>query len=162
VGSSRTIGGSPASCLSAARLEGSSVPVKLTIVANDTVVNMHTGQHWTDTWDITPKCAAGPCAVEVSGNFAPPGFKIKTFRMTLARHGAAYSGTTRLQVTYCSTIAVTNTLTLRITVKKAGPEGTEWYALCWAGTLSMRSPYTDAGAGYCPGGTVDTAVSGSS
>src|SRR5262249_41906362 len=58
--------------LSAARLEGSSVPVKLTIVANDTVVNMHTGQHWTDTWDITPKCAAGPCAVEVSGNFAPP------------------------------------------------------------------------------------------
>src|SRR5262249_1279202 len=146
--------------LSSARLEGTSLPIKMTVVANTTIENLRTGLHWTDSWDFTPRCTTGPCAVELSGRLAAPGFEIKTFRMTLARHGTVYSGTTRARVTYCTTIPVTNTLTLRITVKKAGPEGTEWRALSWAGTLSMSSPFTDAGARYCPGGTVDYAVSG--
>jgi hypothetical protein len=146
--------------LSSARLEGASFPVTLTIVANTTVEEWRAGLRWSDSWDFTPRCPTGPCAVELSGRVADPGFKIKTFRMTLARHGAVYSGTTSAQITYCTTIPVTNTLTLQITVKKAGPEGTEWRALSWAGTLTMRSPFTDAGARYCPGGIVKTAVSG--
>jgi len=146
--------------LSAARLTGSALPVKATIVANSTVTNLHTGQTWTDSWDFTPRCASGPCTVDVSGSFAPPGHEIKTFRMALARHGAVYSGTTRVQITHCSTIAVTNTVTLRITVKKAGTQGTEWLARSWTGTLSVTSPFTNAGSGFCPGGRVDTSVSG--
>src|SRR5262249_1384251 len=131
--------------LSSARLAGAALPVKVKIVANDTITNLRTGLAWTDSWDITPRCASGPCAVDVSGTLAPPGFHIKTFRMTLGRHGAVYSGTTRAQITYCSTTAVTDTLTLRITVKRAGPEGTEWLANSWTGTLSVQVPYTDVG-----------------
>jgi chitodextrinase len=146
--------------LSAARLTGSALPIKATIVANGTIKDLHTGQRWTGSWDFTPRCASGPCAVDVSGSFAPPGFQTKTFKMTLARHGAVYSGTTRAQITYCSATAVTNTVTLRITVKKAGSEGTEWLARSWTGTLSMTSPFTAIGGGFCPGGNVDISVSG--
>jgi chitodextrinase len=146
--------------LSAARLTGSALPVKVRIVANGVVTNLHTGQTWTNAWDFTPRCASGPCAVDVSGSFTPPGFGTKTFKMTLVRHGAVYSGTTRAQITYCSSAPVTDTVRLRITVKKAGAEGTEWLARSWTGTLSLTAPFTTSGGGFCPGGSLDNAVSG--
>ena len=70
--------------LSAARLQGAwTVSIKITQGASDL-----TGpRSWDETWQATPKCAAGPCDVRLSG-----GLNGYTFKTTLTRAGAAYRG----------------------------------------------------------------------
>jgi chitodextrinase len=147
--------------LSAARLAGSSVPVKFVITNVSSITNLSSGVRWTDYWDLAPRCSAGACGVQLTGNLTPPTFRTVTFKVGLARQGTVYSGTTTVHLTKCGTISVTDTLTVRIAVRSAGPEGTEWVARSWAGTVTVVSPFVDAGGGFfCPGSRIDSNVAG--
>lgn len=124
------------------------------------------GQGWTDSWSFSPKCAAGPCAVVLSGVWTGPGnYAAMPFTVTLARAGAVYTGTTAAHITKCGPgtgAPVHNTLTFRITVSKAGVANGTWTASSWDGTMVLSSPYTSASATtYCPAQSVTTAISGS-
>jgi Fibronectin type III domain len=123
------------------------------------------GQGWTDSWSFSPKCAAGPCAVVLSGVFTGPGnYAAMPFTVTLARAGAVYTGTTAAHITSCGQgtgVPVHNTLTFRITVSKAGVADGTWTASSWDGTMVLSSPYTSAGAYYCPAQSLTAALSGS-
>lgn len=145
--------------LAAARLTGSSVPVKFVITHLGDFTNVHTGARWTDYWTLTPRCSSGACDVQLAGNFTPPDIHTATFTMHLTRRGTAYGGTTTLHLTKCGTISETDTLTVRLAVRSAGPEGTEWVARTWAGTVTVISPFTEAGGGFfCSGARIDANI----
>jgi chitodextrinase len=147
--------------LSAARLTGSSWPVRFAITNVTRITNLNRGLTWTNFWDLTARCASGPCDVQVSGEITPPNFKTGTFNVRLTRHGAVYSGTTTAHLTQCGDIDVTDTVTFRVTVKSAGTEGKEWMVKSWSGTVRVDSPFTNAGGGFfCPGSRIDTNLAG--
>jgi Fibronectin type III domain/Protein of unknown function (DUF2510) len=145
--------------VSAARLTGSwSVGTKIVSSGGGTP---KVGSTETDSWQFAPKCTVGPCAVVVSGEFGN-----HPFTVTLARSGAVYTGSNKAHITHCGDSPnmkdVMNTVTLRITVTK-GAMGTSqaWTANSLAGTMTIDSPYTPAGAVYCPAQSVTSSLTGS-
>lgn len=120
------------------------------------------GTTWTDTWSTQPRCTAGACTVTLTGHISPPTYYQRGFTVTLTRSGAVYTGTTTAHITDCSSIAVHNVLTFRITVGQAGVFGQQWLATSWSGTLKMDSPYTSAGGSYyCPAQSRTFSIAGS-
>ena len=115
--------------------------------------------YWAESWLARPKCAAGPCAVVLSGTIG--GHK---FAATLARAGAAYTGTTRANVFPCGSgsgsFPIRYRLTFRITLTSAQVQGRAWMASTWTGTVVMASPYTSSGDHYCVANSVTASLSG--
>jgi hypothetical protein len=141
-----------------ARLDGGQgAEVAFRVIASNTT-DLKVGSSFTDTWTLTPTCAAGPCDVRLAARFHPSGNGVP-FELTLARRGATYTGTTRARISHCDGRPLLDTVTVTVTV--LGAEGTGWVATRWAGRIEYRSPYADAGRYYCPSGrTVATISSG--
>jgi chitodextrinase len=132
--------------LSAARLQGSWIVDSKVIKSDGGSLTVGTTE--TDTWQSAPKCPEGPCDVAVSGDFGN-----HPFAVTLTRAGAVYTGTAKAHLTHCgaSKVSVQNTVTVQLTVNKAGVDNRAWSASSWVGTMTISAPYTSAGAGYyCP------------
>lgn len=146
--------------LASARLAGS-WPVDVKAVRAPGGGSVKAGTTWTTTWQFAPKCKTGPCAVVVAGDPMGSGFTSHSFKATLTRHGATYTGTTKAHITHCSNTPTTNTITLTIRLKGAAMDGTSWAADSWAGTMVMASPYKSVGRYYCPAQSVSTTISGS-
>ena len=147
--------------LSVARLEGlwtvDAKVIKSNFIKADGKSN--SGYTETDSWQFVPKCAVGACDVAVSGEWLGTPFKV-----TLTHAGPVYMGTTKGSVTTCgpSDIPAQDTLRIQMTLKDAGMSNQNWSASSWVGTLEIFSPYTDAGASYCPASDYTASLSGSS
>jgi hypothetical protein len=132
--------------VSAARLQGTfTVSIKLTRGA----AGLTGPPKWNETWQATPKCAAGPCDVRLSGGLN--GFAFKT---TLTRAGAVYRGKIAGNVFPCGkgakSFPIRSTLRLRLTVAAARVDNGAWTAGSWAGRMVVTAPYTASGNFYCP------------
>jgi len=132
--------------LSAARLQGPwTVSIKITRGAADL-----TGpKRWDETWQATPKCAAGPCDVRLSG-----GLNGYNFKTTLTRAGPVYRGKIAGNVFPCGSgsksFPIRTTVRIRITVATARVDNREWTAGSWAGRMVVTAPYTASGNLFCP------------
>ena len=132
--------------VSAARLQGQwTVGLKLTRGA----VGLAGPRTWDETWQATPKCAAGPCDVRLSG-----GLNGHAFTTTLTRAGAVYQGKIAGNVFPCGSksksFPIRSTVRIRITVATARVEDSQWTAGSWAGRMVVTAPYTASGSFYCP------------
>jgi chitodextrinase len=122
------------------------------------------GQNFGSTWRLTPRCSSGACDATLNGTLAG-----HSFSMTLKRSGAVYTGSNRAHVSHCvtplGTKDVTNTLTVRLTVTKAGLDSSVWAARVVGGTLTMTNPYTVGGSTggisyYCSSGSLTASLTG--
>jgi chitodextrinase len=115
---------------------------------------------WTEAWQISPQCRAGPCSVQVTG-----GLNRKTFKATLTRAGAVYTGTTMADVFQCGkpgdSVPIRSTLAIRVTVATAEPVGRAWLAGTWTGQMTISSPHTSTSTFYCNAFRLTTAISAS-
>jgi hypothetical protein len=132
--------------VSAARLQGQwTVGLKLT----RGVAGLAGPRSWDETWQATPKCAAGPCDVRLSG-----GLNGHAFTTTLTRAGAVYQGKITGNVFPCGSksksFPIRSTVRIRITVGTARVEDSQWTAGSWAGRMVVTAPYTASGRFYCP------------
>jgi len=132
--------------VSAARLQGPwTVSIKITRGA----AGLTGPPTWDETWQATPKCAAGPCDVRLSGSLN--GF---AFTTTLTRAGAEYRGKIAGNVFPCGkgsqAFAIRSTVRLRITVAAARVDNRAWVAGSWGGRMVVTAPYTASGNFYCP------------
>lgn len=119
------------------------------------------GKKWDEAWTFTPKCDTGACTVVVNADVVPEGYAPSPFKITLKRDGATYAGSTVTNITTCRSTKVKNTVVMKLKVAKAGVVGTEWMAQALAGSVIIKSPYTDAdGSYYCPAQAVNTTVTG--
>ena len=92
----------------------------------------------TDTWSFTPKCATGPCSVNLVG--AVEGSQ---FTATLQRSGAVYRGKATLKnYLACGSVSYKSDLTIQVTVHAGHAAGRQWLAASWAGRLILYSPPT--------------------
>ena len=116
---------------------------------------------WTEAWQTSPACAAGPCAVQLTG-----GLNRQTFKATLARNGAVYTGTTKADVFRCgntgNSVPIKSTLTIRVNVTSAQPVKRAWLAGGWSGQMEISSPYTSSSTFYCKAFKLTTTISASS
>jgi Fibronectin type III domain len=117
------------------------------------------GTAWSEYWTTTPQCTNGPCAVRLTGMLNGHSFKV-----TLARAGAVYTGTTNANVIPCGTgpgsFADPSTLRFRITVTSGGVSGQNWIANGWSGSLVMSSPYVTSGNYFCNPTTLKLTLAG--
>ena len=149
--------------ISAARLQGSwTVSSKVVKSGGGT---LKVGTTTTETWQFRPKCTVGPCAVVLSG-VQGGSTHPHLFTMTLTRAGAVYKGTTKAHITHCGKSTkvkdVLNTVTLQMTVKRAGVGKRAWTASSWVGAMKIASPYTSASGGwYCPAQSVTSSLAAS-
>jgi hypothetical protein len=135
--------------VSAARLQGPwTVRVKVVRGAS-TLIGLGKHDSWYESWLARPKCAAGPCAVRLSGHI----FRFR-FRTTLTRSGAVYRGKVTGKVFPCGSgsgsFPTRSTMRIRITVETAQPDSQAWAVGSWAGTMRVVSPYAASGNFYCP------------
>jgi hypothetical protein len=108
--------------------------------------SLSVGDHWSDSWQFTSGCSATGCTLTADADLAAPGFFVTDFTLTLHGSGGRYTGTTKAQISKCSSATVTNTVTLSISPKGAVTNGA-WTA--WTGTMRVSSPYTVVGDEYC-------------
>ena len=146
--------------ISAARWQGRwTVVIRITKGADALRGKGATG--WTEAWRTSPTCPAGPCTVQVTG-----GLNRQTFKATLARTGAVYTGTTKADVFRCgqsgNSVPIKSTLTIRVTVTSAQPVKGAWLAGAWTGQMEISSPYTLGRTYYCKTFKLTTKISGSS
>jgi fibronectin type III domain protein len=144
--------------LAAARLTGSSWDVRFKVTRIDGITNLSNGTSWSDTWDFSAQCGSGACNTTLSGNFTPPGFRPTDFTIRLTRKGTIYSGSTTVHRTSCNNVPGTDQLSVRIQLRGARAEGTEWVASAFAGTVVVIAPRQDVGAFFCPGSRIDSNV----
>jgi hypothetical protein len=115
---------------------------------------------WTETWQASPRCHSGLCAVQLSG-----GLNRRTFNATLIRSGAVYTGTTTASVFRCGkpvdSVPIRSTLKIRVTVRTAEPIGRSWVAGTWTGQMVISSPYTSTTTFYCNAFQLTTSISAS-
>jgi hypothetical protein len=130
--------------LSAARLAGD-WQVAIVVRQGAAALRGPDPPRWTESWQTSPACPAGPCTVRATGVFSQG-----TFRTALARSGAAYTASLPTSMFRCGTVPVRSTMTIRLAVRTAFPYGRAWLAGSWAGTLVITSRYTSAGDIYCP------------
>jgi hypothetical protein len=143
--------------VSAARLQGPwTVSIKITRGA----AGLTGPPKWDESWQATPKCAAGPCDVRLSGGLN--GF---TFTTTLTRVGAIYRGKIVGNVFPCGkgskSFAIRSTVRIRITVAAARVDNRAWTAGSWAGRMVVSAPYTASGNFYCPASRQVASLTGS-
>lgn len=141
--------------LSAARLERPWT-VRLELVRRGGLIG---ARRWNETWLTRPKCAAGPCAVLLSG-------RIDGYRFTakLDRMGARYTGTTRARLFACGSGArsfpMRDAMRFHLKVTRAHVDHRAWTASSWTGALVMSNPYTASGHFFCPASSQTAALSG--
>jgi len=115
---------------------------------------------WTEAWRASPACPAGPCTVQLTG-----GLNRQTFKATLTRTGAVYTGTTTADVFRCGkpadSVPIKSTLTIRVTVTTAQPVNRAWLAGTWTGQMEISSPYASTSTFYCKAFTLTTLISAS-
>jgi hypothetical protein len=115
---------------------------------------------WTEAWQATPQCPAGPCTVRLTG-----GLNRQTFKATLNRTGGVYTGTTKADVFRCGkpvdSVPIKSTLTIRVTVTSAQPVHRAWLAGAWTGQMEISSPYTSTSTFYCNAFKLTTSISAS-
>lgn len=141
--------------LSAARLSGSwPIRVKMTQSGGGWP---KVGKKWDVEWQFTPKCNSGPCGLSAKVQIHDYDTPIK---LTLTRKGADYSGSIKVKYSYCVGKQVKDTIAVRVRVTKAGLVDSEWVATGVSGTVRVRTPYTDAGAWYCPTQTHAMSITG--
>jgi hypothetical protein len=144
--------------VSAARLQGQWT-VGIKIVRGK--ASLTGSDSWDETWKATPKCAAGPCNVRLSGGIN--GFLFKT---TLTRAGAVYRGTIVGNVFPCgsgsSAFPIRTTLRIRITIATARADNLAWTAGSWTGHMVVTAPYTASGTEYCPASRQVATLTGNS
>lgn len=135
------------------------VPVNVkTVSTPGPGASLHVGESWSDTWQFAPHCTAASCPMTASADLAAPGFAVTDFTIALHNSGGAYSGSTTAQISKCSTVTDTDTVTLRIAAKGAVTNGA-WNA--WSGTMKVSAPYTTVGTQYyCAAQSWTFAVSG--
>jgi len=132
--------------VSAARLQGPwTVSIKLTRGA----AGLTGPPKWNETWQATPKCAAGPCDVRLAGGLN--GFAFKT---TLTRAGAVYRGKITGNVFPCGkgakSFPIRSTVRIRLTVAAVRVDNGAWTAGSWSGRMVVTAPYTASGDFFCP------------
>jgi hypothetical protein len=115
---------------------------------------------WTEAWQAAPQCPAGPCTVQLTG-----GLNRQTFKATLTRTGAVYTGTTKADVFRCGkqvdSVPIKSTLTIRVTVTSAQLVHRAWLAGAWTGQMEISSPYTSTSTFYCNAFKLTTSISAS-
>jgi len=119
--------------------------------------SLRVGDHWSDNWQFTPDCALTGCTLTADAALAAPGFAVQSFTVKLSSSGGKYTGSTHAQISTCSSVKMTNTVTLSITAKGAVANGA-WSG--WTGTMKVSSPYTTVGSEYCPAQSWSFAVTG--
>jgi hypothetical protein len=145
--------------VSAARWQGPwSVNIK--IVQGSDALRGKGAKGWVESWRATPQCPAGPCTVQITGDL-----NRHPVKATLTRSGAVYRGTTKASIFRCGkpadSVPIRSTLTIRVTLSGAQPNGHAWVASSWRGRMVISSPYTSASTFYCNSFTLTTSVSGS-
>ena len=145
--------------VSAARWQGRwTVDIRITTGADSLRGNGPKG--WTEAWRASPECPSGPCTVQLSG-----GLNRRTFKATLTRAGAVYTGTTTAGVFRCgnsiASVPIKSTLTIRVTVITAQPVNRAWLAGSWTGQMVISSPYTSTNTFYCKAFKLTTSISAS-
>jgi hypothetical protein len=142
--------------LTDARLEDAAAVVQFKMTSS-AWPDMPVGKTFTGTWALKPTCATGPCNVLLTGTFSTKPNAV-VFQMTLARHGATYSGQTTANISKCGGVTMKSKVVVTLTVETAA--GPEWNADRWTGTIESRSSYTKAGGNYyCPAGRSVATVS---
>ena len=145
--------------VSAARWQGRWT-VSISITKGADALGGKGAKGWTEAWQATPQCHAGPCTVRLTG-----GLNRQTFDATLTRTGAVYTGTTKADVFRCGkpvdSVPIKSTLTIRITVTSAQPVHRAWLAGAWAGQMEISSPYTSTSTFYCNAFKLTTSISAS-
>ena len=144
--------------VSAARLEGPwTVSLKIVKGAGSLKGGR---QRWAESWLATPKCAAGPCDVLLSGRVN--GLKFKT---TLTRSGDVYRGRMAGNIFPCGSgsgsFPIRSRMRIRITVTAAHPDNLAWTASSWAGSMAVSAPYTSSGNYFCTASRQTLSLSGS-
>jgi len=123
--------------VSAAVLDGIwSVTSKVTGVRTAYGPLYKVGNSWSDDWNLTSACSAGPCDVKVSGELDGV-----PFATSLTRSGAMYTGTAQLKnYTYCvhPNNRENGTIDIRIHVTSAATVGSQWEADQWTGTVILK------------------------
>jgi hypothetical protein len=142
--------------VSAARLQGPwTVRIKVVRGAAD----LAGGSRWDESWTTSPKCAAGACAVRLSGQLNG-----HTYTTTLTRTGGVYRGKIAGNLFPCGSGAhsfpVRSTVTFRVKVTAAHADNQAWAASSWTGTMVAAAPYTSTGAYYCPASRMTASLSG--
>jgi hypothetical protein len=145
--------------VSAARWQGPwSVSIKIVKGAGE--LRGKGAKGWIESWLATPQCTAGPCAVQLTGDLNKHPIKA-----TLTRSGAVYTGTTKADVFGCGkpadSVPIRSTLTIRVTLNSAQPDGHAWVARAWGGRMVISSPFTSTSTFYCNAFKLDTSLSGS-
>jgi hypothetical protein len=145
--------------IAVARLEGPwTVRVKIVRGASS-LRGIPKSHSWDESWLARPKCAAGPCAVRLSGNIGRLRFKT-----TLTRAGAVYKGKMRGNVFPCGSGSISfpirSTMRIRITVTAAQVDNRAWMASSWAGHMAVTAPYTSSGNYYCTASRQTLSLSG--
>src|SRR5215831_8298003 len=144
--------------VSAARLQGPWA-VSLKIVKG---AGSLTGGHrrWAESWVATPKCAAGPCDVLLSGRVN----RLK-FKTTLTRAGNVYRGKMAGNIFPCGSgsiaFPIRSTMRIRLTVTAAHPDNLAWTASSWAGSMAVAAPYTSSGNFFCTASHQTLSLAGS-
>ena len=144
--------------VSAARWQGPwSVNVK--VVKGATALRGKGAKGWVESWRASPRCTAGPCTVQLTGDL-----NRHPIKATLTRAGAVYRGTTKASIFRCGkpvdSVPIRSTLTIRVTLSGAQPNGHAWVASSWGGRMVISSPYTSTSPFYCNAFTLTTSLSG--
>ena len=144
--------------VSAARWQGPwSVNVK--VVKGATALRGKGAKGWVESWRASPRCTAGPCTVQLTGDL-----NRHPIKATLTRAGAVYRGTTKASIFRCGkpvdSVPIRSTLTIRVTLSGAQPNGHAWVASSWGGRMVISSPYTSTSTFYCNAFTLTTSLSG--
>jgi len=93
-----------------------------------------------DNWDTAPRCASGPCSVQLSGQFQGHDFA----STVLHRNGAVYTGQTTINNYFtCHNTYLLSYLTIRLKVTSADVSGSRWHASSWVGSFTATAPATD-------------------
>lgn len=145
--------------ISAARWQGS-WNVDIEIIKGASALRGKTATGWIESWRVSPQCPAGPCTVHLTGDL-----NRRPIKATLTRAGAVYTGTAKADIFPCGkpadAVPIRSTLTIRVTLSAAQPDGHAWVASAWRGSMVIASPYTSASTFYCNAFTLTTTLSGS-
>lgn len=121
--------------------------------------SLKAGQTWSDSWTFTATCTAKGCTLKADAMFGPPDYSAQPFMVNLTRSGAAYTGSTKADITKCGSVDVHNTVTVRIAANKGAVDNGAWKS--WAGTMLLSAPYLDSGGStYCPAQSWNFSLSG--
>ena len=145
--------------VSAARWQGRWT-VSVTITKGADALRGNGVKGWKEAWRASPTCPAGPCTVQLTG-----GLNRQTFKATLTRAGAVYTGTTKANVFRCGkvtdSVPIKSTLTIRVVITMGEPVDRAWLASAWTGQMEITSPYTSTSTFYCKAFKLTTSIAAS-